>query len=192
MKETEITLQVFCSLEETKNILFQQGYKVIRDVIMDDHYFTSLTSINNTSYSQIIKSSILLRAFIGNENKNILIYKNKEFDDKGNVICEEKVNCPVSDIYSAEKILKLANFNNFVNINTHIIVFKKDIEFALQDVKNLGLFLEIEEFDYMQNMSPEQKAHELVKVANSLNLKLGTDYNCKKVQMMLDKQNKNN
>jgi len=39
----------------------------------------------------------------------------------------------------------------------------------------------------MKDMLPEQKAQELVKIANSLNLKLGTDYNCKKVQMLLNK-----
>ena len=188
MKETEITIQIYTPLEETIKILKEQGFKEKRDVIMDDHYFTSLLEINNKTYAEIMKNSILLRAFLGNENKHLLIYKNKEFDADGNVVCEEKVNCPVSDIYSAEKILKIANFNNFVNISTHIIVFEKEhVEFAIQDVKNLGLFIEIEEFNYMKDMSPEQKAQELVKIANSLNLKLGTDYNCKKVQMLLNK-----
>ena len=67
-------------------------------------------------------------------------------------------------------------------------MFRKDnIGFAIQDVKNLGLFVEIEEFDHMHSMTSEQKIQELVKIAKSLNLKLGTNYNCKKVQMMLDK-----
>jgi len=121
MKETEITIQIYTPLEETIKILHKQGYKEIRNVIMDDHYFTSLTSIKNQPYSYVMKNAILLRAFLGNENKHILIYKNKEFDSYGNVLCEEKINSPISDIYSAEKILKLANFNNFVNVNTHII-----------------------------------------------------------------------
>jgi len=188
MKETEITLQIFNSLEETTKILKEQGFKETKNFIMDDHYFTSLTDVKNKPYSEIIKNSILLRNF-STSNQHVLIYKNKEFDSAGNVVCEEKINCEVENIYFVKKILKLANFNNFVNLNTHIQVFNREnVGFAIQDVKNLGLFIEIEEFEYMKNMSPEQKAQELLKVANSLNLKLGTDYNCKKVQMMLDKQ----
>ena len=189
MKETEITLQIYNPKEETIKILKKQGYTETENFIMDDHYFTSLTEVQNKQYAEIMKNSILLRTF-SVSNQHLLIYKNKEFDNQGNVICEEKVNCPVSDIYSAEKILKLANFNNFVNLNTHIQVFNKgNIGFTIQEVKDLGLFIEIEEFDYMKVMTIEEKIEELLKIANSLNLQLGSDYNCKKVQMMLNKIN---
>lgn len=187
MKETEITLQIYTPLEETIKILKEQGYTETENFIMDDHYFTSLTNVQNKPYAEIMKNSVLLRVFLGQENKHLLIYKNKEFDNQGNVICEEKVNCPVSDIYSAEKILKLANFNNFVNLNTHIQVFNKEnVGFAIQEVKDLGLFIEIEEFDYMKNMTSKEKIEELLEIAHSLNLQLGSDYNCKKVQMMIN------
>ena len=187
MKETEITLQIYTTLEETIKILKEQGYTEIENFVMDDHYFTSLNEVHNKKYSEIMKNSILLRS---GKDKHLLIYKNKEFDIQGNVICEEKINCPVLDIYSAEKILKLANFNNFVNLNTHIQVFNKGkIEFAIQEVKDLGLFIEIEEFDYMKNITSEEKVEGLLKIAKSLNLQLGSDHNCKKVQMMLNKQN---
>jgi len=188
MKETEITFQIFNPLEEAITILKNQGYEEIKRTIMDDHYFTSLPSIASKCYADIIKKSVLLRSFNGKDKQHLLIYKNKEYDSQGNVICEEKVNCKVEDIYSVKKILKLAGFNNFININTLILVLKKDnIEFALQKVKGLGLFIEIEEFDYMKNLSPQEKIKELTKVAKSLGLNIGSDYNCKKVQMMLKK-----
>jgi len=85
-------------------------------------------------------------------------------------------------------ILSLAYLNNYVNLRTQIFVYKKEnVIFALQEVENLGVFIEYEENNKMENMQSEQKRTLIISRLNELGLDLGIDYNCKKVYMMLHK-----
>lgn len=45
MAETEITVQVFNSFEETKTILENQGFKLIQNFQLNDWYFSKIDDI---------------------------------------------------------------------------------------------------------------------------------------------------
>ena len=75
-------------------------------------------------------------------------------------------------------------------LKSKLISFKKgDICFDIQVIENLGIFIECEEFEAIQDLSVKQKLEYLIKIVSSLNLKLGADYSCKKVLMLIKKPN---
>lgn len=63
-------------------------------------------------------------------------------------------------------------------------MFIRDI---VQVIENLGIFIEYEEDDSMTIIKQQEKIDYMCNVVNSLNLKLGNDYFCKKVFMLLNK-----
>jgi len=186
MKETEITVQVFNNLDEIKSILNNLGFSIIEEYSMTDYYFSkySADELKNFSYQDLIKNSFLVRDIKDANPKILLTYKNKELDKLGNVIGEEKIKCRLGILQNAIDIFNSAGLNNWCVLDQKIIVFKKeDICFAIQDVKDLGIFIEYEEDDSMKNLSPNEKISLMLDTLKQLNLNLGTDYSCKKVYM---------
>lgn len=184
MRETEITAQIFDDYQTTKQKLLAQGYNEIHSFEMIDSYFTSLSN-TNIEYQELINNSFLLRKF-SDDSTHYMIYKNKEFDKDGNVVSEEKITTKIESVESVKNILNKANFNNYANISTKNYVFKKEhIEFVLQDVESLGLFIEIEEFKTMKNLSTDEKLEKLITFLKELNLNIGNNYNCKKIELII-------
>lgn len=188
MKETEITVQVFNSLEEIDNILVNQGFEKTRIFQLNDWYFTKLDDVQNVSFIDLINNSFLVRQLISNTEKLQLCYKQKQVDRFNNVIAEEKFVSQIGSLAETLKIFNLCGLNNYCTIKNHSCVYKKGItEFALQVVENLGIFIEFEEDESMLGMDEQQKINYMFSILKSLNLKLGDDHSCKKVMMMLNR-----
>lgn len=188
MRETEITVQVFNSLEEIDDILVSQGFEKTRNFQLNDWYFTRLDDIQNINFVDLINNSFLVRQLISNTEKLQLCYKQKQVDEFNNVIAEEKFVSQIDSLDETLKIFNLCGLNNYCTIKNHSYVYKKGItEFALQVVENLGIFIEFEEDESMLAMNEQQKINHMFSILKSLNLKLGDDYSCKKVMMMLNK-----
>jgi len=194
MKETEITAQIFESLEDIHQKLVAQGYKILRSFIMEDYYYSNIKeNIKEISFQNLISQSFLIRHINEYNNNsssinNYIIYKNKTFNENGDVVEEEKIKSEVEDYNLVVNILNKAGFNPYIiNKSNNYVYNNGEIEFCIQDVENLGIFIELEELEYMHNLSPEEKTKELINILNTLNLKTGTDYNCKKVYMLIHK-----
>lgn len=88
-------------------------------------------------------------------------------------------------------MIKFSGLNNYSAVKNNSYVYKKDeIVFIVQIIENLGIFIEYEEDDNMTIMKQQEKIDYMCNVVNSLNLKLGNDYLCKKVFMLLNKNAK--
>ena len=187
--ETEITVQVFVDEDEAIKAILGLGFEKLRDFYMNDSYFSrySTNKLKKMQYKNVIKNSFLVREFIGDDDKVLLIYKNKVIKNDV-VLMEEKVNAKLDAKENTVKILKLAGLNNWCNANQHLTIFSKDgFEFALQNVENLGLFIEYEEDESIKGLEPQEKIEKMVVKLKSLGLKLGDDYGCKKPFMILHK-----
>ena len=194
MKETEITVEVLDSFLSTKNTLEQQGFSCIETFTMTDKYYSLLKQekIKNLSFQNIIKNSFLIRHITSNNcsTYNALIYKNKIFNDLGQVIEEEKVQTTVENTEKVCDILRLAGFHSYITIQSTNLVYKKDnVEFVVQDVNNLGLFIELEELEHMETLKPEEKINQLINILKQLKLPLGDNFHCNKLEMLLKKDN---
>jgi len=76
--------------------------------------------------------------------------------------------------------------NNYIIVdNTSYVYGNSDFSITIQIIKGLGSFIEFEENESMKGMENKDKFDYMVSIVNSLGLKLGDDYSCKKVFMML-------
>ena len=186
----EVTVQVFEELEIAQEKLKNMGFEILEKYTMEDSYFSrfDMEEIKILDFATLSKNSVLIRKILNDHPANYFIYKNKSFDENGDVMNEEKVRTKVSEPEIIKEILWNANLCNYANFRTDIYVYKKeDIIFTLQDVENLGLFIEYEEDNTMENLQSEQKRALIISRIKELGLNLGEDFNCKKVYMFLHK-----
>lgn len=190
MKKTEITVQVFNSLEEIESILKNQGYEMTQTYSINDWYFSKLENISNVKYLDLLNNSFIVRQVLTDKEEIKLVYKRKEVDEFNNVIAEEKIQSYVNSLQKTIDIFKACGLNNYCIVKNITHSFKKgDICFDIQVIENLGIFIECEEFEAIKDLSIKQKLEYLIKIVSSLNLKLGADYSCKKVLMLIKKTN---
>ena len=157
---------------------------------MQDWYFSkySLQELNDFDYSTLIKNSFLVRKIVDTETKSYLCYKNKVLDKNGNVIAEEKTSCPILDTEKCLQILKDANLINWCNLEQDMLVYSNNnMCFAVQIVKDLGIFIEYEEDETMLDLTEKEKIELMYNNLKSLGLNIGTDFNCKKVYLKFKK-----
>lgn len=185
MKETEITVQVFNNFDEIADILHEKGFYVIEHYHMTDWYFSKFDDVSNFNYADLIKKSFLVRQ--RDDKKYMCVcYKNKELDSCGSVIAEEQLHANTPDTLIAVDIFKEAGLNNYCVVENESYIYGNgDYSFALQLIKNLGIFVELEENESMKGMSGREKFDHMVSIVKSFGLKLGKDYSCKKVFMLL-------
>lgn len=193
MAETEITVEVFEDIKTVTSKLKSMGFKMIEKYKINDYYFSkySTKQLKQFDYASLIKNSFLVRDIVDNNPKVLLTYKDKTLDDLGNVISEQKVVTKVSDLHNTLKILELAGLNCYTELFQTMWVFKRDnIEFILQEAKNLGNYIEYEETEELKNLTEQQKIDLMLKTLKSLGLNLGADYSVKKVYLKFLKENK--
>lgn len=187
---TEVCVQVFKDLESVKKSVLKEGYSFIETYNNYDTYFTTISKneVADTPYKQLLDNSLIVRHIVGDDCdiKN-LVYKKKVLDDNGNVIEEVKTKLNIDNIESAKKIfynLGLACWCDYVNQN---YVYKKgEVSIIIQYVKELGVFVEIEEFKLIKDKTDKEKFEILMETINSLRLPIGNNYSCKKPYMFLN------
>ena len=163
----EITVKINSDKKTVISLFKKAGYNITRQWTQISTYWTHLNITETVDYKTLITNSILIRQ---EEKSPTLIYKNKQFDNKGNVIAEEQTKQYIQSTKTANKIFKLAGFKNWVTMTAEQMIFTKGKnEFCIQDVENLGLYLEAE------NRNGET-LEELISFAKKLNLPLDNDF----------------
>ena len=185
--ETEITVELLDTFENTLTKLINQGFEIKEKVLMTDYYFSKL-SLNNLQaleYAELIKNSFLVRNVrTETEEINQIIFKKKVLDSSNNVIAEEKIKTDISDLNSTIKLFKEAGLTNYTTLTQQMTVVDKDkIIFVIQEVENLGTFIEYEEDDSMNELTEQEKIDTMLNTLKTLSLNIGNDYSCKKVYL---------
>ncbi len=188
MKETEITVQVFNSFEEIDKILKEQGFARVENFQINDWYFSKINNVKRLKYVDLMDNSFLVRQILSFSEEVQICYKKKNLDSLGNVVSEEKFTTKVDSLKTTLNIFKNSKLNNYCKIENNTFVYqKKDVCFAVQVVKDLGIFIEYEENESIKNMKANEKIEQLKATIQSLNLNLGKDFSCKKIFMRLHK-----
>lgn len=187
---TEICVKINASLEETKRMAIEKGFEFIESYNNHDTYFSTIDKENlkKVTYKNLLDNSIIVRHITG-ENCDVrnLVYKKKTLDEKGNVIEEVKTKVKVDDVEKVKNIFKnidLSCWCDFVNENNEYR--KGEIILNIQHVKELGTFIEIEEYPSIANKTDKEKFDILVNIINSFGFSTGKDYSCKKPYMFLN------
>lgn len=194
MKQIEITVRLVDEIEEAIAKLEKRGFKKIRESDIDDLYLSNLDiEIKKENIQDFLKHSVLLRnlKLDGKEIKKIT-YKNKELDDKGDVISEQKVNLDCDDLTRAESLFNCLGFYNLIEVQYHVIVYEKNgKEFAFQIVENLGTLIEYEnENDFAGKSIIEINGakNEMLKDIKECDINITDEYDVKKAFELLEKK----
>ncbi|MBQ3474714.1 MAG: hypothetical protein IJH20_00870 [Bacilli bacterium] len=194
MKQIEVTTRVKQSLNDVSKILEKQGFSKIRTSRIEDIYMTQFNKeLSKNNIIETLKKSVLIRYLCVNKSETFkkLTYKNKIYKDDM-VISEEKINVNIDDIKNAEKLLMALGFEKLVEVKYDVIVFKKDnIEFAFQDVENLGLLLEYENENDFSGLSEEKVIEEKNKMLEEIkkyNIMVTDEFDVKKAYELITKE----
>lgn len=191
MKEIEITLKVNDSLENCKNILEKQGFKIIRKSLVDDIYMTQKKLILD-NIDEILKSCILIRYLNANgkEFKKIT-YKNKVYDGT-NIVSEKKINVDCENLDKAYELFEAIGFEELVRVKYTVTVFSDgNKEFAFQEVENLGLLLEYEGVKNMEDSTNDEIMNEkknMIEEIKNAGINIVNEMDVKKAYELIEKK----
>lgn len=188
--QTEITTRVLMTNEELYKLLDDEGFTFEGSYEIEDTYYSSLGSkeeVKKYDYQTLISKSMIVRNVTSDDGgEQALIYKNKKFDDLGNVIGENKLRLQVEDCGRLNMILTQTGFESWCKVYNCSKWYKRgELEIIVQEVENLGTFIEIEEFESISHLSDEEKFNALIKVLDELNIKTTDEYSIKKPFMLL-------
>lgn len=190
MKEIEITVKVFDSVEKTKDILARQGLKIIDTYSTKDIYLSQDTNLSQSIESVLNKSVILRQIVTPSKVIKKIVHKNKVYDGD-TLLYEDKINLKCEDLENAKLLFEALGFKELVIVQYDSFVYQKQgLELSFQNVKDLGLLLEIES-DKKNLESEEDVMHEkrrLYNLAKSLSLNIGDELNIKKAKALIEKR----
>lgn len=188
-ENNEITVKIKGSLNEFYKIIEEKDFKIAHKFSMNDAYFIPETlNLNKISTREILSKAILVREIKGKTSGKIIkkiTFKIKNFDDNGNILSQEAVNCDIIDIEDAKKLLKAIGYREVMCIKENDIVYEKDgLQLAIKDIKNGDKLIEIEteENDELNTID------KLIQKINKLDIPIYTDnYFVKKAEIEMDK-----
>ena len=110
-------------------------------------------------------------------------------DNNGNVIKEIKTKVEIDSVEKTKTIFENSGLFCWCDyINQNYEYRKGEVVINVQYVKELGTFIEIEEFNSIKNKTDEEKFEILSNIIKSLGFPIGNDYSCKKPYMFLKKK----
>ena len=190
LKESnEITLKIKCELNEFYKIIEEKGFKIIDEFSMDDTYFVPKeVDLDKTDIRDTLSKALLVRDIIGkmsNKRTKLITFKIKNFDEAGNILNQESINCNILEIEDAKKLLKVIGYKEIMNIKENDVVYEKDgFQLAVKNIKDGDNLIEreTEENDEIDTIE------KLIQKVNKMGIPVYTDdYFVKKAEIELEK-----
>ena len=158
MKDTEIEIQV--TVEHSKSLLefLEKNAKFQKEQRQVDDYF----SPSHRDFMEVrpVKEWLRLRDSNGKHSIN---YKNWHYDDDGKSQYCDEYESEVESLSQLKKILNVLNFKSVVTVDkVRKTWIYKDYEIAIDSVKGLGDFVEIEYVGNDENLDPKKVTEGMV------------------------------
>jgi len=183
MREVEILVKLKSGKREaldTLSVFDFAGEKEVLDIYFYDKKRESLKSHDNR-----LTECFRLRK---KDGTNYLTYKVDKFDDSKKWLYSEEEETEVKDFDVAKKIILLLGLTPLVEINnTKYTYYTEEYEIVLEEVKDLGLFLEVEKLKVGDEEDIKDIKRDILNFIKSLGLKTGNELNAGKPELMLNK-----
>lgn len=186
----EITVRLKCSKEEIYKILEQKNFKIVDNFTLDDTYFIPKNlNIKYMNCRDILSKAILVRVVTDSKTKTKsikLTFKNKQIDDKGNILNQSKVDCDILDAETGKSFMEAIGYKKLMNIKENDIAYGKDgLQMAIKDIENGELLMEVETVDGNGDLDTIEKIKQKI---SKLQIPIDTnDYFVKKAEIELNK-----
>lgn len=185
IREIEITYEVFEQISRIKKALENKGLKYKEEIVLDDIYMKNGKTSEFGPQEGKITDTLIIRYV--NENDKKVICKKRNYDNKGTEISTEKSIYEINSIAETEKKLNSLGYIRYLHmIDKNYIYENNDFIVYIQEVKDLGIFIEIES---KKVDNEEQSIETLTEFAKTLGLKVGLDFNIRKAELLYKKQN---
>ena len=184
MKEIEILVEVFSDKNEVLAILNKfnfVGEKEVLDLYFYDEKRDALKP----------KEGKLTECFrLRKKDKNSYItYKIDHFDDTGTWVYSDEEETQVTDFKVISKIISQLGLKPLIEIDNIKHTFLTDeYEIVLEEVKGLGLFLEVEKLNMGETEKINEVKQKILDFINSLEIKTSSKLNSGKPELMLKKK----
>ena len=144
--ENEITVEVDTDLDSLIKLL-ESNDLVLKEVYdLNDIYMINKNDIED-NYLSMLNKCVLIRHIIEkSEERKMLTYKHKEYNDAMEIVKQGKIKCLIDDIDSAKQLFEGLGFEELIKINDHMMVYANDTdEFVIQNVNNKHIYIEVED-----------------------------------------------
>ena len=163
----EITVKIKCDLDEFYKTIKERGFEEIDHFNLEDTFFIQNDlNLENMTTREILSKAVLVRQVTYDYKiVKLIVFKKKEFDENGNILDQQNIECNVLDTEEAKRLLKAMNYKEIMQIVENDLVFRKDnVQFAVKDVVNGDKLIEMEmgfneSFDTLSQI--EEKIKEL-------------------------------
>lgn len=143
----EITVKIKCDINEFYDIIEKRGFKNIDHFNLDDTFFISNDlDIDSMTTREILSKAVLVRKVTYDYKVvKLITFKKKKFDEKGNILDQQNVECNILEIDEAKRLLNAMGYKEIMRIVENDLVFKKDnVQFAVKDIVDGDKLLEME------------------------------------------------
>lgn len=170
--ELEVCVKCLDTKEEVISKLKELGFVIKEDFTMNDIYYVRKekeVSIKNSN--ELLSNYVLVREVI---NKRVMfVLKEKQYDGLGNIIKQNSCNCIIQDKNKGCKFLENLGYKELLKLNARNILMSNDKnEIYIQDVENLGVYLEMEQKNIYSNNDNGKDIDEMITNLNLYNLNI--------------------
>lgn len=184
MKEIEILVEVYDDINKAKDSLKKFKYEGMKKTI-DEYYYDPLRNTLKPDDNNKIYHCLRLRQ---KNNEYFITYKDDVFDGKKWLYSNE-YETKIESIDMLKEIFNRLGLVKFIEINNEKEIYKYDeYEIALENVKDLGIFLEVE-YSTNDDVDVKQIKKNIQDFINSLNINVSDELNIGKPEMYLKKHN---
>jgi len=191
-EENEITVRIIGNIKEVYKILEDKGFEITEESTYTDIFMIPDYIINKMSDMEsrdILKHAILIRNLENKTNNTTnkrITFKEKQFNNKGEIISQKATNCNIYDIDEAITFFEAIKYSKIMEITERDTIYEKNgLEVAIKDVQNGDNLIEIETISSDNKFDTIEKLKEKI-----INLEIPIDNNnffVKKAEIELDK-----
>lgn len=183
MKEIEILVKIN---DDMKNVLktFNKFEYKNKELVIDEYYYdpkrNNLKPDKNNSLNECLRLRI-------KGNKNYITYKDDVFEN-GVWLYSNEYETQVESIEMLKEIFNRLGLKKLITIKNNKTSYKyNDYEIVLEDVENLGYFMEVE-YCTSDDVNVKEVKAEIQNFIDSLGLKVSKELNMGKPEMILRNQ----
>ncbi len=184
MKEIEVLVEVYDKIEYIKNKLEKFNYKGLKKTV-DEYYYDPKRDTLKPDKENQLSHCLRLRS---KNNDYSITYKDDIFEN-GKWLYSNEYETKIESLTTMKEIFTKLGLVKFIEIdNEKETYIYNDYEIVIENVKELGVFMEVE---YCTNEDVDVKAvkEEIQNFINGLGLNVSEELNMGKPEMYMKKHN---
>ena len=184
MKEIEILVEVYDAIDEIKEKFKKFNYQGLKKIVDEYYYDPKRNDLKPDKNKQLTHC---LRLRIKNEEYSVT-YKDDIFKN-GTWLYSDEYETKVENIEMMREIFTKLGLIKFIEIDNEKETYTfNDYEIVIENVKNLGIFMEVE-FCTSEDVDIKEVKIQIQKFIDDLNLNVSEELNMGKPEMYMKKHN---